>query len=127
MDSVKILAIDDVPMNLEMLEVMLLSMPCRFLKAGNGRDALDLLQLHPDTDTILLDLTMPVMDGFEMLAQLKMDRRLRDIPVIVITSDKDKVLRSLSLGANDFIATPYDTQELMLRVMNQLRGKKCRC
>ena len=124
MDSVKILAIDDVPMNLEMLEVMLLSMPCRFLKAGNGRDALDLLQLHPDTDTILLDLTMPVMDGFEMLAQLKMDRRLRDIPVIVITSDKDKVLRSLSLGANDFIATPYDPQELKLRVMNQLRSKK---
>ena len=119
-DSVKILAVDDVQMNLEMLEIMLLTLPCVCLKASNGRDGLDLLRLHPDTKAILLDLTMPIMDGFEMLAQLKQDQTLRAIPVIVITSDKEMVLRALSLGANDFLATPCDPQELRLRVINQL-------
>jgi putative two-component system response regulator len=123
-ESVKILAVDDVQMNLDMLELMLTGVGGVFLKALNGAEALEVLSRHPDTDTILLDLEMPVMNGFELLAALKVHERYRDIPVIVVTSDKHEVLRSLALGANDFLAKPYDPEELTLRVRNHLRSKK---
>lgn len=124
MESVKLLAVDDVAMNLELLEVMLSDLQGTFLKALDGAQALDLLQRHPDTDTILLDLEMPVLNGFDTLALLKRDQRFRDIPVIVVTADKHEVLRALALGANDFLAKPYNSEELVLRVKNHVRGKK---
>ena len=123
-ESVKILAVDDVQMNLDMLELMLAGVEGVFLKALNGAEALEVLGGNDDTDTILLDLEMPVMNGFELLAALKVDDRYRDIPVIVVTSDKHEVLRALALGANDFLAKPYDPEELVLRVKNHLRSKK---
>ena len=123
-ESVKILAVDDVQMNLELLEIMLSGLEATFLKAGNGKEALEILSCNTDTDTILLDLEMPVMNGFELLAVLKVDDRYRDIPVIVVTSDSNEVLRSLSLGANDFLTKPYNPDELRLRVRNHLRSKK---
>jgi len=123
-DSVKILAVDDVQMNLDMLELMLTGVGGVFLKAMNGAEALEILSGNVDTDTILLDLEMPVMNGFELLAALKIDDRYRDIPVIVVTSDKHEVLRSLALGANDFLTKPYDPEELKLRVRNHLHSKK---
>ena len=122
--SVKILAVDDVQMNLDMLELMLTGVGGVFLKALNGAEALEVLSCNADTDTILLDLEMPVMNGFELLSALKVDDRYRDIPVIVVTSDKHEVLRSLALGANDFLTKPYDPEELTLRVRNHLRCKK---
>ena len=124
LESVKILAVDDVQMNLDMLEIMLAGVGATFLKALNGAEALELLSCNADTDTILLDLEMPVMNGFELLAVLKVDDRYRDIPVIVVTSDRHEVLRSLAFGANDFLAKPYDPEELTLRVRNHLRSKK---
>jgi putative two-component system response regulator len=121
---VKILAVDDLQMNLEMLEIMLSELECTFLKACDGTAALEVLKDNQDTDTILLDLEMPVMNGFELLTLLKADDRYRDIPVIVVTADKNEVLRSLSLGANDFLTKPYNPAELKLRVRNHLRSKK---
>ena len=84
--TTKILAVDDVQMNLEMMELMLAEVDGTFLKAHNGREALDILKDHPDTDTILLDLEMPVMNGFELLEELKTGDRYRDLPVIVVTA-----------------------------------------
>jgi putative two-component system response regulator len=103
---------------------MLTDLDCVFLKAGNGRQALDLLECHPDTDIILLDLEMPVMDGFETLTRLKQSSQFREIPVIVITAGKHEILRTLTLGANDFLPKPADQAELKLRVMNHARSKK---
>jgi putative two-component system response regulator len=123
-ESIKILAVDDVQMNLDMLELMLAGVGGVFLKALDGAQALEVLGDHTDTDTILLDLEMPVMNGFELLTALKLDDRYRDIPVIVVTSDKHEVLRSLALGANDFLTKPYDPEELTLRVRNHVRSKK---
>jgi putative two-component system response regulator len=123
-DKIKVLAVDDVEINLAMLEFMLADLDCAFLKAGNGRQALDLLEHNPDTDIILLDLEMPVMDGFETLTRLKRSDRFREIPVIVITAGKKEILRTLALGANDFLPKPADKAELKLRVMNHARSKK---
>jgi putative two-component system response regulator len=122
--EVKILAVDDVPMNLEMLDVMLSELDIQLVKAGNGQEALDTLAVQPDIDAILLDLEMPVMNGFETLKALKRSDNYRNIPVIVITADRDEVVKTLALGANDFLAKPYNPEELRLRVMNHVRRKK---
>ena len=123
-EKIKILAVDDVAMNLAMLECMLAELDCTFLKAGDGQKAIELLEQNPDTDIILLDLEMPVMDGFATLTHLKKSDRFRDIPVIVITAGKNEILRTLALGANDFLPKPADKAELLLRVKNHARSKK---
>jgi putative two-component system response regulator len=122
--EVKILAVDDMPMNLEMLDVMLAGLEIQLFRAGNGEEALELLKTEPDIDAILLDLEMPVMNGFETLAALKSSESYRDIPVIVVTADRNEVVKTLALGANDFLAKPYNPEELRLRVMNHVRSKK---
>jgi putative two-component system response regulator len=122
--EVRILAVDDVPMNLEMLDVMLAELDIQLLKAGNGQEALLLLESEPDIDVILLDLEMPVMNGFETLLALKRSDRYREIPVIVVTAGRDDVVKTLALGADDFLAKPYNPDELRLRVMNHVRSKK---
>ncbi|UFS70039.1 response regulator [Geomonas sp. RF6] len=124
-DSVTVLAVDDVEMNLRMVKLILQDLgQFVFIGAHNGVEALAALERSPDVDIVLLDLDMPVMDGFETLRQIKGNEHLREIPVIVITSDKSEVLRTLGMGANDFMARPYNPEELKLRVMNHLRSKK---
>ena len=123
-DDVTILAIDDDSMNLKMLEIMLSELDCRLIKAGNGQQALDLMETEPNIDVVLLDLEMPVMDGYETIKRIKQSFNWRDIPVIVVTAGTHEVTRTLGLGANDFISKPYNPEELRLRVMNHVRSKK---
>jgi len=123
-DEVTILAVDDDDMSLQMLEVLLSELECRLLKAGNGQEALDLLEIEPNIDVILMDLNMPVMDGYEAIKRIKQSSGWRNIPVIVVTAGTHEVNRTLALGANDFITKPYNPEELRLRVMNHVRSKK---
>jgi putative two-component system response regulator len=123
-DEVTILAVDDDAMNLEMLEVMLSELGGTFIKAENGQQALDLMATEPHIDVVLMDLEMPVMDGYEAIKRIKQSFSWRDIPVIVVTAGTNEVTRTLALGANDFIAKPYNPEELRLRVMNHVRSKK---
>lgn len=123
-DEVKILTVDDDNMNVEMIALMLSEMDCHVIKALNGYEALAALEANPDIDIILLDLEMPVMDGYETIKKLKQSFTWKDIPVIVVTSGTNEVTRSLGLGANDFLAKPYNPEELRLRVMNHVRSKK---
>ncbi|MFA7405369.1 MAG: HD domain-containing phosphohydrolase [Pelobacteraceae bacterium] len=123
-DEITVLAVDDDSMNLEMLEVMLSDLDCRLVKACNGQQALDLLETEPHIDVVLLDLEMPVMDGYETIKRIKQSFTWRDIPVIVVTAGTTEVTRTLALGANDFIGKPYNPEELRLRVMNHVRSKK---
>jgi len=123
-DIIKILAVDDDLFNLEIVKHILSDIDCQFIKAFNGCEALIALEANPDTDLILLDLEMPVMDGYETIQKLKQNFTWKDIPVIVVTSGSNEVTRILALGANDFLAKPYNPDELRLRVMNHVRGKK---
>lgn len=120
----KVLVVDDCEMNLEILDTVLSSQGCSCHRARNGSEALEMLDRDPGMDVILLDLEMPVMDGVETLSILKQNRRFRDIPVIVVTVDKDKVLNMLQLGAGDFISKPYDIKELLLRITNIVNAKR---
>jgi len=123
-NEVTILAVDDDGMNLEMLEIMLSDQECIFLKALNGEQAISILTAEEHIDVVLLDLEMPVMDGYETLKRIKQSLSWREIPVIMVTSGVAEVTRTLALGANDFIAKPYNPEELRLRVKNHVRSKK---
>ena len=124
-DQLNILAVDDVELNLAMMEAMLKGLGAfNFITASNGVEALEALETIQGIDIVLLDLQMPVMDGFETLKRIKADDRTRDIPVIVITTGKSEILRTLKLGANDYMSRPYNPKELRLRVANHVHSKK---
>ncbi len=118
MQTTTILAVDDEPFNLDLIELTFMDTPeIELIKAVHGRDALEKLQqIQPHV--ILLDLRMPVMDGLELLGILKSDTLLAKIPVIVITANSEEKNHALALGANDFLAKPVDTNELKLRTFN---------
>jgi putative two-component system response regulator len=124
-DDITVLAVDDVDMNLEMMRYMLEGVEgMHFLEASDGAKALEILERNPEIDIVLLDLEMPGLNGYETLSIMKHSERLREIPVIVITGDRREVNRTLAMGANDFMAKPYDPEELKLRVANHVRIKK---
>lgn len=124
MTDTTILTIDDDDMNLEMLDIMLSDSGCRILKACNGLEAIKVLEANPEIDTILVDLEMPVMDGFKFIRYVRESSKWLTIPLIVITGSASEVNRTLTMGANDFVSKPFNREELLLRVMNQVRNKK---
>jgi len=123
-DDIKILAVDDDNFNLQIIKAMLEEVSATIYTAGNGKEALELLDATPDIDIVLLDLQMPVMNGFETLQRIKLNATQMNIPVIVVTADQQEVTRVLGLGANDFLAKPFNPDELRLRVMNHIQSKR---
>ena len=74
------------------------------LYAENGREAMDMIQEHmEELSIVLLDLIMPVMNGFQVLEHIREDEELRKIPVIVMTAEREAELKALQAGAADFI------------------------
>lgn len=110
----KVLIAEDEVINQQILS-MILERDYDILLAGDGQNALDVLKnQHKEISLVLLDLMMPVMDGFEVLRRIEDDPALKRIPVIVLTSDKSAEIESLKLGAQDFIVKPYDMPEVIL-------------
>jgi len=87
-----------------------------------GEHLMDRLETEP-FDLVLLDIMMPKVDGLELLGRLKGDERFKDLPVLMISSmpPEEATVRSLGLGANDFIPKPFRMKELLARVKAQLR------
>lgn len=84
------------------------------LSALNGQEALDILQSSPQLpNMILLDLMMPIMDGFEFRKLQKMNPRFAGIPVVVITADGDIQAKKMRVGANDYLKKPVDIERLL--------------
>ena len=110
----RVLIVDDEMINRELLGAML-SQSYEISFAADGQEAMDAL-MQPDTDysLILLDLMMPVMNGFEVIERCRADEALRQIPIIVMTSEKSAEVRSIRMGAADFITKPYDMPEVIL-------------
>ena len=109
-----VLVVDDQEINRDVLGMMLEN-DYEILYAENGAEAMKQIEQHADRlSIVLLDLMMPVMDGFEVLRRVGEDDRLRHIPVIVLTAEKSAELRALQLGAADFIAKPFDVPEIIL-------------
>lgn len=110
----RILIVDDEEINREILG-NILQETYDVSYAGDGKMAMEMLgEKNADFSLILLDLMMPVMDGFEVLGLLQKDETLKHIPVIVMTSEKSAEVKSIKLGAYDFITKPYDMPEVIL-------------
>lgn len=105
--SATVLVVDDTPDNL-MLIAELLKDKYRVKAANSGEKALRLLQADPLPDLILLDIMMPGLSGYDVAEQLKLDVRIRHIPIIFLTSmtATEDEIRGLSLGAADYITKP---------------------
>ena len=123
-----ILIADDIEINQDALEVIL-EEDYHLLFAENGKEALEMMYSHKDDlSMLLLDLNMPLMNGYEVLEHIRQDEQLQHIPVIVLTADKSAELRALQLGAADFITKPFDIPEIILtrvdRILELSEGKK---
>jgi DNA-binding response OmpR family regulator len=117
--SVNILVVDDEPRYLRLMEANLVTEGYQVNKATNGKEAVDhVVERHPDL--ILLDVMMPVLDGFAALERI---REFSNVPIIIVTargSENDRV-RGLDLGADDYIVKPFSATELLARVRSVLR------
>jgi adenylate cyclase len=119
-----ILVVDDVPDNVEILEMRLKSLGYAVATAGDGIAALDKIrELLPDL--VLLDIMMPRLDGIETLQRLKADPSLPFIPVILVTAKADAadVVAGLDSGGDDYLTKPVDHASLSARVKAMLRIK----
>lgn len=121
----RILVVDDDRINRLLLCSLLATDGHSTTAAENGREALRLLAEHP-FDIVLLDLVMPELDGFQVLAQLKADSALRHIPVIVISAldEKASVVRCIEMGAADHLDKPPDMVLLRARVNASLTARR---
>jgi serine phosphatase RsbU (regulator of sigma subunit) len=122
-----ILIVDDEPFNVDYLEQELEDLDCVTSSAKNGLEALDQVAAEPP-DIILLDIMMPEMDGFEVLAHLQADEHLRHIPVIVISAldDMGSIVRGIELGAEDYLPKPFDPVLLKARIGASVERKQLR-
>jgi adenylate cyclase len=121
---VTVLAVDDQPANLRLLDAVLTPRGYRVLTASSGAEALGLLAAG-DVDLVLLDVVMPEMDGYDVCRRIRADARTEFLPVVMITaSGSDQRLTALESGADDFITKPFDKSELLARVASLARIKR---
>ena len=119
----QILIVDDSKMNRELLSAMLQD-EYRILEAGNGQEAVDMLsQYGTGISLVLLDIIMPVMDGFGVLENMNSTHLIEDIPVIMISNENlDTVVRqAYEMGAIDYIRRPFDAKIVYQRVSNTIK------
>ena len=117
-----VLAVDDIPLNLLLVEKMLSRFNFHFRKAANGQMALDAVA-EEKPDLILLDLMMPGIDGFEVIRRLRADPKTADIQIVILsalTSNED-IVKGFDVGANDFIMKPIIMEKLLTCVVTHLQ------
>ncbi|HID56529.1 TPA: response regulator [Candidatus Poribacteria bacterium] len=113
----KILIVDDEEDILDLVDLSLTADGFDVITARSGPEALEKVK-EEMPDLILLDISMPDMDGYEVMRRLKGDRRTSSIPIIMLTaaSDKRDKVRSFSAGADDYVVKPFDADELTARI-----------
>lgn len=117
-----ILAVDDIPLNLVLVQKMLSRFKFDIRTAGNGQQALDAVA-ERKPDLILLDLMMPGIDGFEVIKRLRQDPATADIRIVILSAlnSNEDVVKGFDLGANDFIMKPIIMEKLFNSVATQLQ------
>lgn len=120
-----ILIADDWSDNVDLVRDLLAPEGYNILGAYNGGEALTSTREHLP-DLVILDIEMPIMDGYEVCEQLKADPATENIPVLMLTarSKPDQRVKGLKLGAEDYLAKPFDYNELVARVEARLRTKR---
>ena len=120
--GMKVLIVDDVPDNINILTQMLKNRDLDVSFAMNGEKALELVpKMNPDL--ILLDIMMPGLSGYEVCEQLKKDENYKDIPIIFVTalSEEREVIKGFHVGGVDYITKPFQAKVVLCRVETQLQ------
>ena len=118
-----ILLVDDAMMN-RMVLTGILGEDYHILEAGNGERCLELLRANAgQIALVLLDINMPVMDGFEVLRTMNTNHTIEDVPVIMISSDdsEEAIRKAYELGASDYVNRPFDAKIVYRRVANTIK------
>ena len=121
----KVLVVDDLQSNRELLEGRLADLGYDVREAKDGIEALDAVAAD-EPDLILLDIDMPRLDGIAVCEQLKAHPVRRLIPIVILTasSDRDTKLRGIAAGADDYLSKPFDAKELLIRTKVLLRQRE---
>ena len=117
-----ILAVDDIPINLLLVQKMLARFKFKIRTAAGGQQALDAVA-QEKPDMILLDLMMPGIDGFEVLRRLRANPETADIQVIILSAlnSNEDVVKGYEAGADDFIMKPIIMEKLLTCVVNHMK------
>ncbi len=120
--SQRILVVDDEPDITALVAYHMAKAGFRVSTAGNGSDALKAAR-EERPDIVILDLMLPGISGYDILAELRKQEETRDVGVILLTAKREEPdrIRGLSLGADDYLTKPFSPQELSLRVSGLLR------
>ncbi len=119
----RLLIVDDVPDNLFLVRTILEEEGYEIVTSSNGQEALEIIETEPP-DLVLLDVMMPVMDGYEVTRRMRAMKDLPFIPILLITAyDRANAVKGLDLGADEFIRKPIEADELLARVRSLLRLK----
>ena len=117
-----VLAVDDIPLNLLLVQKMLSRFNFKLRTAANGQQALDAVQVQKP-DLILLDLMMPGIDGFEVIRRLRSNPETADIQIVILSAlnSNEDIVKGFNEGANDFIMKPIIMEKLLSCVVTQLQ------
>ena len=123
-EKTSILVVDDVQSNLELMEAVFIKEGFKVHTALNSLVALDIFRKYP-IDLALLDVMMPVTDGFELCRNLKEISGKRFFPIILLTAltDRQSKIKGIESGADDFISKPFDPTELIMKIKSLLKLK----
>ena len=118
----EVLAVDDIPLNLLLVQKMLSRFNFKLRTAANGQQALDAVAAKKP-DLILLDLMMPGIDGFEVIHRLRADPATADIQIVILSAlnSNEDVVKGFNAGANDFIMKPIIMEKLLTCVVTQIQ------
>jgi adenylate cyclase len=124
-DTPTVLIADDREDNVELVRNLLTMEGYQVVSAADGQEALEMAYEHLP-DLVILDLNMPRLNGYEVCERLKRDSKTAGIPVLMLTawSDIDQRVKGLQVGAEDYLAKPFDYRELLMRVEARLRTKQ---
>ena len=122
----KVLAVDDNPKNIQVIGSILMEANYEVGFAMDGKQALELLTESKDYDLVLLDVNMPVMNGFEACKAMRHNEALREIPVIFLTAlnEPENILTGFDVGGQDYVSKPFNSKELLSRVKTHLDLKR---
>lgn len=123
--QVKILIVDDIPLNVLLIDKMLAKFKFNVLKANSGADALKIID-EEKPHVLLLDLMMPGIDGYQVIEQVRKTISSEELPIVVLSAlnSNDDVNRAMALGADEFITKPVMMERLhnsVLTLVNNLK------